>query len=104
MRNPEVIDELVGPDFADHDAPLDQIPGPEGIKRTLETIHSSLAGFRVFIDDIIAEGDRVITRHRAEMTHVGPFFGIRTNGQTSVGGQPSVSIASLTGESRSGGN
>lgn len=79
-QNPEVIDELVAPDFVDHDAPADQTPGPEGIKRTLEAVHSLLADFRVSTDDIIAEGDRIVTRHTAEATHI-PFLGFAPTGR-----------------------
>jgi hypothetical protein len=37
-QNPAVVDELVTPDFVDHDAPPEQIPGPAGVKRTLEIV------------------------------------------------------------------
>lgn len=79
--NLEVIDELIAPDFVDHDAPADQTAGPEGVKRTLEAVHKSLTDFRVLTDEIIAEGDRVVTRHTAEATHVGPFLGFAATGR-----------------------
>jgi predicted ester cyclase len=80
-RNPDVIDELVAPDFVDHDAPPGQAPGPEGVKRTLEAVETALGDFRVLTDDIIAEGDRVVTRHTAEATHIGPFLGFAPTGR-----------------------
>jgi len=81
QRNLDVIDELVAPDFVDHDAPPDQSPGPDGVKRTLEAVQTALADFRVLTDDIIAEGDRVVTRHTAEATHIGPFLGFAPTGR-----------------------
>ena len=57
-RNLAVIDELLAPDFVDHDAPPGQNPGPEGVRNSLEQVQKSLADFRVVTDDIIAEGDR----------------------------------------------
>lgn len=74
-RNSAIMKELVASDFIDHDAPPHQTPGPEGIKRTLEELHLSLTDLVVHMDDIIAEGDRVVTRHTAEATHTGPFLG-----------------------------
>lgn len=80
-RNPDIIDELVAPDFVDHDAPPDQAPGPIGVQRTLEVVLSSLTDFRVLTDEVIAEGDRVATRHTAEATHIGPLLGFAATGK-----------------------
>jgi len=80
-RDPAVIDELLASDFVDHDAPPDQNPGPEGVRNSREQVQESLADFRVVTDDIIAEGDRVVVRHTAEATHVGPCFGFAATGK-----------------------
>ena len=80
-QNPAVIDELVAPDFVDHDAPADQDPGPAGVQRTLRNVQSSLIDFQVHTEDVIAEGDRVVTKHTAEATHVGPFLGFAPTGK-----------------------
>jgi len=80
-RNPAIIDELISPDFVDHDAPADQAPGPEGVKRTLAMVHGSLSNLRVFTDDIIAEGDRVVVRQTAEAIQIGPFLGFAPTGK-----------------------
>lgn len=79
--NPAVIDELVAPDFVDHDAPPEQTPGPEGVKLTLSAVQRSLTDFRVLTDDVIAEGDRVVIRQTAEATQIGPFFGFAPTGK-----------------------
>ena len=80
-QNPAVIDELVSPDFVDHDAPPDQATGPEGVKLTLAMVQRSLSDFHVLTEDIIAEGDRVVTRHTAEATQTGPFLGVAPTGK-----------------------
>ena len=76
-----VVDELIAADFIDHDAPPDQVPGPEGVKRSLLMVRESLHDFRVSTDDIIAEGDRVVTRHTAEATQAGSFMGSAPTGK-----------------------
>jgi len=80
-QNPAIIEELIAPDFVDHDAPPGQTAGPEGVKRTLKLVRECLGDFEVLTDDIIAEGDRVVTRHTAEATHIGPFLGFAPTGR-----------------------
>ena len=80
-QNLAVIDELIAPGCVDHDAPPDQVPGPEGVKRTLQAVRNSLTDLVVHTDDIIAEGDRVVTRHTAEATHTGSFLGFAASGR-----------------------
>lgn len=80
-RNPAVIDELVAPDFVDHDAPAGQAPGPEGVKKALEEVERSLADLHVRTEHMVAEQDLVVTTDTAEATHVGPFLGFAATGR-----------------------
>ena len=43
--NPAIIDEVIASNLIDHDAPPDQTPGPEGVRRTLEVVHRSFHGY-----------------------------------------------------------
>ncbi len=76
-----VADELLAPNFVDHDAPPGQACGPEGVKATCEAVGRVLTGMRATVEDIIAEGDRVVARIRAEATHAGPFLGFPATGK-----------------------
>lgn len=80
-NDPTVIDELVAEDFIDHDAPPEQERGPMGAKATWLLVRSALDDFRVTTEDIIAEGDKVVTRHKAEALHVGRFLGRPATGK-----------------------
>jgi predicted ester cyclase len=80
-KRPLHLENLVTPAFIDHDAPPGQVPGPEGILHTLAAVGSSLADFSITTEDIIAEGDRVVTRHTAEATHSGLFMGVAATGR-----------------------
>ena len=79
--DPAAVDALIAEDYVDHDAPPQQVPGPDGVKETLAMIQGSLLGLRATIEDMIAEDDKVVTRHRAEATHVGPFLGRPATGK-----------------------
>ena len=77
----DAIDAMVAPDYLDHDAPPEQKRGPEGVKAMLALVRESLQDLRVTTEDMIAEGDKVVTRHSAEATHTGPFLGREATGR-----------------------
>lgn len=81
-RNPALIDEFLTANFIDHNAPPEQLPGPEGVKRVLTRVLSVLADFRVDMQDAVAEADKVAIRHRAQARHVGNFMGFPASGKT----------------------
>ena len=74
-QSESAIDEFLAADFVDHNAPPDQPPGREGVKHTLRKVRHALADVRVHLDDLLADGDKVVIRHTAEATHVGSFMG-----------------------------
>ncbi len=81
---PELIDELLDPDFVCYD------PNAEGGEvRGLETIKGEIEYFRqAFPDDFfwrvedqVAEGEKVTTRYTLGGTHRGEFFGVPGTGK-----------------------
>jgi len=67
--NLNVIDEVLAPDFVDHDLLPDQEPDREGYKRNLSKDLDAFSDFDITIEDQIAEGDKVVTRCRWRGTH-----------------------------------
>ena len=67
--NVEVVDELLAPDFVDHDLLPDQEPDREGYKRGLSEDREAFSNLGITIEDQIAEGDKVVTRLRWRATH-----------------------------------
>ena len=69
--NVEVIDELFTTDFVRHGPPAveGEVRGPESFKGLVSTYHAGFPDFRVTIDEMIAEGDRVVTRWTVRGTH-----------------------------------
>jgi len=72
----DLVDELVDADFIDHLPFGSQSPdGIDGLKAMIETVRLGFSDFRIDVEDMIAEDDRVVTRFLATGTHDGPFFG-----------------------------
>jgi predicted SnoaL-like aldol condensation-catalyzing enzyme len=56
-----IVDELFAADFVDRSTP-DQPPGPAGVKAYIAQVRAGFPDLRVRIDDLIAEGDKVVIR------------------------------------------
>jgi steroid delta-isomerase-like uncharacterized protein len=78
--NLALVDELFAPDFVDHSTP-DQPPGPAGVKGYFRAIRSGFPDIQVVLDDVIAEGDRVVVRTTWRGTHLGGYEGVAATGQ-----------------------
>src|SRR5262245_22313940 len=76
-----VIDELGAADYVDHAPIPGQAPGPEGVKQSFIALHSAFPGIRSTIEDMVAEGDRVVVRTTLRGTHGGPFMGLPPTGK-----------------------
>lgn len=77
-----VADELVHPDYVNHDmaAPL---PGREGWKQTISMFRAGFPDLTVVVESRIAEADQVASYGMFTGTHTGVFMGIPATG-TSV--------------------
>jgi predicted ester cyclase len=72
-----VIDEIYAPDSELHLPGLAEDPyGPAPISQLVATIHATFPGIRVSIEDIVAEGDRVVARVTFHLPHDGQLLGI----------------------------
>ena len=63
------IEEMMAPDFISHGLLPGQQPGREGLKRTIAEIAATFSNRRRFIEDQVAEGDKVVTRYTLRATH-----------------------------------
>ena len=79
-----LVDEVVSPRFTSHDWPEDGPTGPQGFRNYYSAIRSALPDARYAVDDLIAEGDRVVVRWRLLGTHEGDFRGIAPTGRPIV--------------------
>ncbi|HEY5866183.1 MAG TPA: ester cyclase [Candidatus Tectomicrobia bacterium] len=90
-----VIDEVVAPEFVGHEMAADTPPGPEGFRQCYARLRSAFPDLCYTVDDLIAEGDKVVVRWTWSCTHTGVFRGIAPTGrQATVTG---MAIYRLTG-------
>ncbi len=74
----ELIPELIDPDYVRHDpAWPEEVHGREGYKQYVATTRHALADGQLTIEDLIAEGDKVVSRWTLRGTQQGEFLGIR---------------------------
>ena len=78
----ELVDEIVHPDFIDHEpAHPEQPNGPESVKQTVRRLRRMFGGLRFEIEDEIAEGDRVVQRVTMSGRQTGPLMGREATGR-----------------------
>ena len=73
--------ELAAPDYAEHDPVPGQGEGLAGLTDRVRLLTSAFAP-RFEIQDLVAEGDRVVVRWTNTGTHVGEFAGIPPTGRS----------------------
>jgi predicted ester cyclase len=83
--NMAVIDELVGPEYVNHDFPL-PLKGADGFKQIVAIFKGGFPDIRVTIEDEFEDGDMVGSRGTFTGTHAGEFMGIpATSKAVSIG-------------------
>jgi steroid delta-isomerase-like uncharacterized protein len=74
--NLQVADELIDPDFTVHGAGGQAVrSGPEGVKQLVSAWRTGFPDGRMNVDDLFAEGDKVVIRMTWTGTHTGQFYG-----------------------------
>ena len=80
--NMPLADDLVADQFTSHDWPKGSPSGPEAFRNYYSNvIRSVLPDARYEVDDMIAEGDKVVVRWRLLGTHKGNFLDISPTGR-----------------------
>lgn len=73
-------DEL-GAGYIEHSPIPGQGPGIEGFKQMVQMFRGAFPDLRVTLEDLIAEGDRVVGRMTTSGTHKGQFMGLAPTGK-----------------------
>ena len=75
-----IVDELFTAEFVHH-LPDPRLPaGKEGLKLVGQSIVAGFPDVQVTVEDLLADGDKVIERTTARATHTGEFNGIPPSG------------------------
>ena len=80
-KNRAAIDEFIDPNHVDHAAPPGTPGGLKGVKQTLNMYLTAFPDLHFTVEDIIAEGDKVVTRLTCRGTQQGEFMGIPPTGK-----------------------
>ncbi|MDR3575778.1 MAG: ester cyclase [Anaerolineaceae bacterium] len=86
--NMAVIEEIIDKNVVDHSLASMGLPdGIAGVKQLFSMLHSAFPDLNYMIEDVIAEGDKVVTRSTWTGTNRGDFMGMpATNKQVKVSG------------------
>ena len=80
--NTDLIDEICSAEFVNHSASPGLPADREGIKILTTMFKGAFPDSYFTVEDMIAEGDKVVTRKTFHGTHEGEFMGIPPSGRT----------------------
>jgi steroid delta-isomerase-like uncharacterized protein len=72
----DLLSELALTDYVEHDPFPGQSDGRDDFVARVELLRSAFAPLRFTVEDVIAEGDRVVVRWSSTGRHTGEFLGI----------------------------
>ena len=80
--NVDFIDEVVASNLVVHDptSPEGMSSGVESAKQFVEVYRNAFPDIQMTVEDVIAEGDKVVTRWTVRATHQGELMGISPSG------------------------
>src|SRR5215207_6626693 len=77
----DTVEEMLAPDFVDHNLIPDQQPGREGYLGAFNEFHAAYSHTRYVIEKQVAEGNEVVTSFSASATHDrGEYMGLAPTG------------------------
>jgi predicted ester cyclase len=81
--NLDVVDDCYAPSYVDRTpSPIRGLAeGREGVRRAFDVFHRAFPDTKHVIEDLVAEGDRVVARISARGTHTGELFGHAPTGR-----------------------
>ncbi len=75
--NLDLIDDLIAPNYVSHyPTGYDFGGGPDDVRQIVTTVRSGFPNVHFTVEDVLAEGDRVVGRWTFRGTHQGDFMGI----------------------------
>lgn len=93
--NVDALDELLAPDFVEHDPPPGMPPDRDGFAAFVRILHTAFADQVHTVHDQLTDGDRVIERWTMTATHAGEFLGMPPTGKRVT--LPGIDITRLAG-------
>jgi steroid delta-isomerase-like uncharacterized protein len=76
-----VLDDLIAPTYTNHNAPPGAPQGIEGRKQAVSMFRRAFPDLESTVEDLIADGDRVVARVNLRGTNTGEFMGRPATGR-----------------------
>ena len=76
------IDEVVHPDALIRTPLPIEATGPQALKEVFGRLHMAFPDLHVKVEDLIAEGDKVVSRNSVSGTHQGEYMGLQPTGKS----------------------
>jgi steroid delta-isomerase-like uncharacterized protein len=80
-RNVGTLEEIAVPHYVEHDPLPGQTGGLQGLQQRVEMLSDAFQP-HFTLEDLIAEGDKVVVRWTNRGTHIGEFMGIPPTGKS----------------------
>jgi steroid delta-isomerase-like uncharacterized protein len=80
-RKLSLIDEIFTADWVYHGVGGLKVYGPEGLKQFLTEYYNAFPDMQVKVENLIAEGDKVVSHMTSRGTHKGELMGIAPTGK-----------------------
>lgn len=80
-RNTALIDQLYAPDFYQHETGPETVNSSEALKQFVAGYLTAFPDLHFTIEDLIAEGDKVVWRFKVTGNNTGPFMGGPSTGK-----------------------
>lgn len=77
----DALREVISDQFVNHEAPEGTPPGLSAITMFMHLLDQAFSDQRWEIEDVIAEGDKVVLRCTHSGVHTGDFFGLPATGR-----------------------
>ncbi|MFJ2703811.1 ester cyclase [Streptomyces sp. NPDC087428] len=77
----KTIDELFEPDVLIRTPLPVEATGAQALKEVFTTLCRAFPDLHIEVDDMIAEGDRMVSRNTVTGTHLGDYMGLRPTGR-----------------------
>ena len=78
----KTIDELVEPEAVIRTPVSLSVTGAAALKLVFTTLHRAYPDLHIAVEDLIAEGDKVVSRNTVTGTHRGEYMGIAPTGKS----------------------
>jgi predicted ester cyclase len=79
-RNMAAVDELMVPNYVEHQIPDGRLTSRHSLKQLLAMYYKAFPDMKSVLHDIFAQGDRVMYRWSVNATHLGDWLGIPPTG------------------------